>query len=95
MGEVMRRTRSAQATSRWTWGVVRWGAALLISGLAAGACGRAPLGENPIEDQHFDEDAIRAALFRVAAADRVAQFANAGGEPLLEIWRVTPRPASP
>ncbi|MDX2171046.1 MAG: hypothetical protein SF182_28510 [Deltaproteobacteria bacterium] len=51
-----------------------------------------PLGENPIEGRHFDEAAIRAALHEVAPGERVATFVNHDGEPLLEIWRVTPPP---
>jgi hypothetical protein len=50
-----------------------------------------PLGENPIEAQHFDEPAIRDALLQVAQGERVAVFGNRRGDPLLEVWRVTPR----
>ena len=50
-----------------------------------------PVGENPIESRHFDEPAMRAALLEVAAGERAAVFANARGEPILEMWRVTPR----
>lgn len=53
-----------------------------------------PLGENPIERQHFDEPGIRAALATVADGGPVATFANRAGEPLLEIWKVTPHPPS-
>jgi hypothetical protein len=51
-----------------------------------------PAGENPIEARHFDEAGIRNALLEVAAAERVAVFANRDGEELLEVWRVTRRP---
>jgi hypothetical protein len=51
-----------------------------------------PVGENPIEAQHFDEPAIRAALLQVARSERVATFSNQRGDPLLEIWRVALRP---
>jgi hypothetical protein len=54
-----------------------------------------PLGENPIEAQHFDEPAIRDALSQVAQGERVAVFSNQRGEPLLEVWRVTSRPTPP
>jgi len=50
-----------------------------------------PMGENAIESRHFDEPAMRAALLEVAAGERAAVFTNARGEPILEIWRVTPR----
>jgi hypothetical protein len=53
-----------------------------------------PLGENPIEAQHFDEPAIRAALLQVAQAERVAVFGNRQGDPLLEVWQVTARQPS-
>lgn len=54
-----------------------------------------PLGENPIEATHFDEAAIRDALRQVAHGERVAVFSNQGGDPLLEVWRVTLLPAPP
>jgi hypothetical protein len=58
------------------------------------AAGREPayavvaVGENPIEARHFDEPAIRAALFQVARAERVAVFSSRNGVPELEVWRV-------
>jgi hypothetical protein len=54
-----------------------------------------PLGENAIEARHFDEPAMRASLLEVATGERAAVFANAAGEPVLEIWRVTPRASPP
>lgn len=54
-----------------------------------------PLGENPIEATHFDEAAIRDALRQVAQGERVAVFSNQRGDPLLEVWRVTPLPVAP
>ena len=42
MGVVIPRMRSA-------WGLFRWGALLIAGAGVFGACGRAPLGENPIE----------------------------------------------
>lgn len=47
-----------------------------------------PRGVNPIEANHFDEPAIRAALLAVAPAEIAAVFSNRRGEPLLEIWRI-------
>jgi hypothetical protein len=52
-----------------------------------------PLGTNPIEARHFDEPAIRAALFEVADSERVAVFNNPRGEPVLDIWKIRPRRA--
>jgi hypothetical protein len=49
-----------------------------------------PLGENPIEAQHFDEPAIRNALLQVTPARRVAVFGNQSGDPLLEVWEIAP-----
>lgn len=51
-----------------------------------------PVGENPIEATHFDEPAIRKALLEVARGERAAVFSNPRGEPLLEVWQVTPPP---
>ncbi len=50
-----------------------------------------PVGENVIEARHFDEPAMRTALLEAATGERAAVFTNARGEPILEIWRVTPR----
>ena len=47
-----------------------------------------PLGDNPLESQHFDEATMRASLLRVAAGKREQVFANRDGDPLLEIWRI-------
>ena len=52
-----------------------------------------PLGTNPIEARHFDEPAIRAALFEVADSERVAVFNNPRGEPVLDIWKIRLRRA--
>jgi hypothetical protein len=54
-----------------------------------------PLGENPVEDRHFDEAAIRAALLDVAEGERVAVFSAPRGDPLLEVWQVRTRPSVP
>ena len=64
--------------------------ALLADGGGAPRYVVLPLGQNPIEEQHFDEDAIRAALFQVAQGKRVAVFGNRQGDPLLEVWELTP-----
>jgi hypothetical protein len=63
--------------------------------MRAAALRGGPVGENPIEARHFDETAMRAALLEVAAGERAAVFTNARGEPILEIWRVTPRATAP
>jgi hypothetical protein len=47
-----------------------------------------PVGENPVEQRHFDELAIREALLQAASGTRVAVFSNRRGDPLLEIWQV-------
>jgi hypothetical protein len=73
--------------------VAVWGTLLAGAG-AAPRFAVLPVGENPIEAQHFDESAIRAALLQVAQGERVAVFGNRQGDPLLEVWQVTARQPS-
>jgi hypothetical protein len=59
-----------------------------------------PLGSNPVEQRHFDEEGIRAALLAdsdtyAEGITRLESFVGRGGEPLLELYRVEGCPLGP